>query len=312
MRSIGSSEFAYEKSKGKLLDLNIESTGVRSMLFTSVVDEHVDDAEDYNAPEGSRQTRQMRLGTSINLDSHITVSVHPSITPCDVMMSNMQKIGCAGAVLGDIERRRSAQYLPNDPDALVAFRIRSVEMFSLFNSMFINADTLISLQIFQSEYHPNSHQRGPAHTSGTKENLSIYGLLQGLACTPQGKLKLRQILLRPSLDLDLIKERQRTISFFLRTSNVEATSGLTKGLRKIKNMATSIALLRKGVDNPGRKVSVSNNVWATLQRFAGYSLQLRETLRGMVGAERIQIISRVCIAFPLYESFISHCSTTGG
>ena len=81
LRSIGSSEFAYEKSKEKLLNLNIESTGARSMLFTSVVDEHVDDAEEFNAPEGSRQTRQMRLGTSINLESHITVSVHHSITP---------------------------------------------------------------------------------------------------------------------------------------------------------------------------------------------------------------------------------------
>ena len=172
--------------------------------------------------------------------------------------------------------------------------------------MFINADTLISLQIFQSEYHPNSHQRGPAHTSGTKENLSIYGLLQGLACTPQGKLKLRQILLRPVLDLDLINDRQRTISFFLKTANVEATSSLTKGLRKIKNMAASVALLRKGVDNPGRKVTVANNVWASLQRFAGYSLQLRETLRGMADAEKIPIINKVTITFPLLQKFLSY------
>lgn len=160
--------------------------------------------------------------------------------------------------------------------------------------MFINADSLISLQILQSEYHPNSHQRGPtSSTCGAKESLSIYGLFQRLASTPQGRLKLRQIFLRPSLDLELIKARQMTISFFLRPGNVDAVSTLTKELRKIKNMAPSVALLRKGIDNPGRKVSVINNVWASLQRFASYTLQLIDTLRGMAGHEQIPIVQKV-------------------
>lgn len=168
-------------------------------------------------------------------------------------------------------------------------------MFSLFNSMFVNADTLVSLQILQSEYHPNSHQRGPtSSTSGAKESLSIYGLFQRLASTPQGKLKLRQIFLRPSLDLELIKGRQKTISFFLHPGNVEIVSTLTKSLKKIKNMTSSISLLRKGIDNPGRKVTVMNNVWASLQRFASHTLQLMEILRGMTGHEKILIIRKVC------------------
>ncbi|RYP27731.1 hypothetical protein DL767_007568 [Monosporascus sp. MG133] len=275
LRTLRSADFGYKSGRDKLLGLNIDTSDEQRMLFTSVADDQMDWVDEYNVGEGSKQGRLMKLGTSINLDSHIT-------------------IGCAGAVLGDIQRRRTAQYLPNDPDAQVAFRIRSVEMFSLFNSMFVNADTLVSLQILQSEFHPNSHQRGPANsTSGAKESLSVYGLFHHLACTPQGRLKLRQIFLRPSLDRDLIKERHKTISFFLRPGSADAVSGLQKRLRKIKNMMACVALLRKGIDNPGRKVSAMNNVWASLQLFAAHSLQLRDILRVMPCAEKISIIGKV-------------------
>lgn len=204
------------------------------------------------------------------------------------------QIGCAGAVLGDIQRRKTAQYLPDDPDALVAFSIRSVEMFTLFDSMFINADTMMSLQIIQSELHPNSQMRGPGKSaSGAKESLSVYGLFHFLACTPQGRQKLRRIFLRPSISMDLIMNRQQTISFFARPEHPETTAEINKNLRKIKDMRSVIANLRKGVDSPGRRVSVHNNVWATLQRFALYMLKTHEALRQMSGVERISLVGKV-------------------
>ncbi|CAJ2513306.1 Uu.00g014250.m01.CDS01 [Anthostomella pinea] len=269
LRNLNSADFRYDTGKDKLLGLDLEMAGRQSMLYTTVVDEGIVE-DDHGGQEGSRQGRLMRLGTSVNLDSQLTV-------------------GCAGAVLNDLHRRKTAQYLPNDPDALVAYKIRSVEMFSLFDFMFVNADTFASLQILQSEHHPNSHQQG-----GAKENLSVYGLFHHLASTPQGKLKLRQIFLRPSMDIDLINERQQTFSFFLRPGNAESLMNLGKYLRKVKNMKPVMALLRKGVDSPGRKISVNNHAWATLQRFAAYSLQLREMLRELQGAEKIVIIRKVC------------------
>ncbi|KAI2616425.1 muts domain V-domain-containing protein [Hypomontagnella submonticulosa] len=275
LRNLNSTDFRYDSGKGKLLGLNLETAGHQSVLFTSVVDDAVDGADGFDGQENSRQARSMRLGTSINLDSRLT-------------------IGCAGAVLGDLQRRKTIHYLPNDPDALVAFRIRSVEMFALFDSMFVNADTLVSLQILQSENHPNSHQRGPSNSaSGAKESLSVYGLFQHLARTPQGKLKLRQIFLRPSTDINLIYARQKTISFLLRPANTDALMQLSNELKKIKNMKSVVALLEKGVDIPGRKISITNNVWASLQRFAAYTLRLRDSLRTLPGSEKIEIIRQV-------------------
>ncbi|ORY66344.1 muts domain V-domain-containing protein [Pseudomassariella vexata] len=275
LRILKSADFRYESAKEKLLGLEIQTQGERSMLYASVTDEGVDAGDEYGEQQGSAQGSLMRLGTSVNLDSHAA-------------------IGCAGAILGELQRRRTVQYLPNDPDALVAFRIRSVEMFTLFDSMFINADALVSLQILRSELHPNSQMRGPDKSSlGAKESLSVYGLFHHLACTPQGKSKLRQIFLRPSIDMDVINSRQRTISFLLRPDHAEAVTELTKDLRKIKNMRKSISDLRKGVDNPGRKVSMTNNVWSILQRFALHALNIRSILGQMHGAERINAIGKV-------------------
>lgn len=167
-------------------------------------------------------------------------------------------------------------------------------MFSLFNSMFINADTIVALQIMQPEFHPNSHQRGVGgSSSGSKESLSIYGLFHRHARTKQGRSKLRQIFLRPSLDMELIQERQLAIALFSQPAHAEGVRTLSKSLAKVAHMNLCIGLLRRGVDNQGRKVSVNNNVWATLQRFAMFTLQIRELLRGMLETSSHPIIAKV-------------------
>jgi DNA mismatch repair protein MSH5 len=167
-------------------------------------------------------------------------------------------------------------------------------MFKLFDSMFVNADTLASLQILQSEFHPNSQMRGPdKSSSGAKESLSVYGLFHYLACTPQGKAKLRQIFLRPSLDISLIESRQQAISFFLRPDQSDNTIRLTQKLRKIKNIRMTIAFLQRGVDCPGKKASLASNVWLALQRFAYTILTLRDILAQMQNSENIPVVRKV-------------------
>ncbi|KAI1812738.1 muts domain V-domain-containing protein [Poronia punctata] len=274
LRTLNSTDFRYEPGKNRLRDLHLGMDGPQSMLYTSVVDDtslETDDLEN----QGSNQGHLMRLATSVNLDSRFT-------------------IGCAGAVLGDLQRRKTTQYLPNDPEALDPFGVQSVKMFSLFNSMFVNADTFASLQILQSEFHPNSHQRGPtASVSGAKESLSVYGLFCHLAVTPQGKLKLRRMFLQPSTDIDLIRERLRTIAFFTRPGHADTLVSLSKSLRGIKDMKSVLLLLRQGIDNPGRKISVANSVWAVIQKFAAYTLQLRESLRALPDGEKIGIVRKV-------------------
>ncbi|KAK8140447.1 hypothetical protein PG984_000513 [Apiospora sp. TS-2023a] len=274
LRTLKSVDFQYDAGIEKLLGVQSQVAASHGIRHGSMEDEMLHQY-DLEQEHGYSQESRMRLGTIINLESRLA-------------------IGCAGAVLGDLHRRRTTQYLPNDPDALVAFSVKSVAMFTLFDSMFVNADTMTSLQIIQPEYHPNSQMRGPdKSSSGAKENLSLYGLFHYLACTPQGKHKLRKIFMRPSIDADLIRTRQRTITFFLRPGNAETVMQLGQDLRKVKNMRATIAYLEKGVDSPGCNVSIRNGVWASLQRFALYALRIRDALAQMAAAETIPVIMRV-------------------
>ena len=66
----------------------------------------------------SRQGKLLRISGWINLDSKAS-------------------LGCVGAVLTYLQRRRSAEYLQDDPDAQQAYRVTSMEMFSLQGTMYV-------------------------------------------------------------------------------------------------------------------------------------------------------------------------------
>jgi len=195
-------------------------------------------------------------------------------------------------VLGDIDKRKAADYLPNDTDAAFAFRIRSLEMQALDDSMFVNADALASLQILQSESHPNMQTPGSGD-SAAKESLSVFGLFKFLASTPQGKACLRKLFLRPSIDMEVIEDRHRTIALLL---NLHATDSLVGIMKKISNVRNSLAFLRKGVYHPGAKVSMKKGVWATLQRFAAYALELRELVHQIHPSQDNALLAKVSVA----------------
>lgn len=146
------------------------------------------------------------------------------------------------------------------------FRITTLEMFSLRDTMFINADTLRSLGIIDTEVHPHSHNRGPNTNSGAKEGLSVYGLFHHLARTPQGKLLLRQCFLRPSLNIDVLDSRLNAVSIFSSLENTSVFDALVYNMKNIGNMRVMMVNLRKGVGGsiPGRN-GLSRSVWTSVR-----------------------------------------------
>lgn len=188
-------------------------------------------------------------------------------------------VGCAGAILSYLHRRRAVDFLPGDRAAASAFPVRSIEMFTLGARLFINADTLHSLQILQAENHPNAHNQGPTG-SGTKESLSVYGLFHHLARTPQGKQNLRKMFLWPRMDLEIIRERQSTIAVLLRPDNSGPLDTIVKSLKQIKNIRTVVIHLQKGISGMGGKGStVHRGVWASLRHFTYNTLKIAEAVR---------------------------------
>ena len=147
------------------------------------------------------------------------------------------------------------------------FRISTLGMFSLRETMFINADTLHSLQVVDAESHPNSHNRGPSSSSGSKEGLSVYGIFHHFAGTNQGRALLRQHFLRPSLNLDLINERLNTIGVFVLAENASALDLLVQNLKSIGNMRKMISNLEKGAAGSSKgEGGLPRSVWTSIRK----------------------------------------------
>lgn len=183
-------------------------------------------------------------------------------------------------------------------------------MFSLADIMFVNADTLSSLQIIQSESHPNSHMQGPnKSTSGSKESLSVFGLFYHLASTPQGRQQLRKMFLRPSIDMSVIEERLRTIGTLVNVENQPLLEDLRKSLKRVKDIRTVVIHLQKGAcGSSGRATAIKKGVWGSILSFSFHSLKILEALRGLAG-NKTSIASkvRITIASEL-QKLIQHLS----
>ncbi|KAK0730594.1 muts domain V-domain-containing protein [Lasiosphaeris hirsuta] len=222
LRHLASAEFDYDTAKDGLASINLASTP-----NPVEIDPPEEDAA--HCIGSSKHRNLMRLAETVNLDSHISIR-------------------CAGAVLSDINRRRAVEDSPPDAGAFPSFQITAIHMNT-------PADRML---ILQSEAHPNPQsQYSNSSESKAKESLSVYGLLQTLACTSQGKAKLRQMLFRPSTNLDLIDER---------------------GLN-------TKALLRY--------LSIRTGEWRALLRFSMVSSQLREALLALSGTSALTIFPRV-------------------
>ncbi|KAI5462940.1 muts domain V-domain-containing protein [Mariannaea sp. PMI_226] len=277
-------EFSTESAQERLVNLHSESLSQTQAIFSAATDNDLftgmGDNSDAMSPPESWIFRSLRCGGSVNLASLVSV-------------------GCAGAVLGDICRRRSAGFLPDGQTSGVLFRVHSLNMFSLSAYMFVGSDALLSLQVVQTELHPNGQVWGAnPNNEHAKESLSVYGLFHYLTCTPQGRTQLRKLFLRPVLDIGLIEERQRSIAALLRPENADSLSRITSCLRKIKNIRLTLAQVRKGIEYPTSNQSFHKGVWSTIQNFTTQTLSLREVVSSLKGCANIEIISKLLDNLP--------------
>lgn len=108
--------------------------------------------------------------------------------------------------------------------------------------------------------------QGPGNKSTTgKEGLSVYGIFRRFAYTPQGKARLKQLFFRPSLSLDVIRERHDFIGVFSRPDNMAALEKMTKALKNIKNLRPAMINLHKGISTgSGKTTGFKATVWESL------------------------------------------------
>ena len=121
-----SHDFAYDSSRRKLEDVlqSIDEYAQHQhgigpqMGFVAPGDDEAEQSSIVSLDPGlsARKGRTLKLSSIIDLESKISV-------------------GCAGAVLMYLQRRKAAAYLPREEQVATAFRVSSVEFFGLDNVM---------------------------------------------------------------------------------------------------------------------------------------------------------------------------------
>ncbi|CAG8165377.1 unnamed protein product [Penicillium nalgiovense] len=273
-------EFSYSNAESKLLALQISSMHEQRIRFF-VPQNGLAGPEEVDPEEMGFTLQEGRL-------LHISSSVD---------MENPVTIGCAGAILTYLQRRRATA--PSSLEEGNEYRIRALQMFNLRDTMWINSNTFASLQIIQSESHPNMFNQGPGKKSASgKEGLSVYGLFQHFAYTLQGRARLKQTFFRPSVDLNMIRERHDFIGVFSRPDNLATLDKMTKALKHIKNLRPVMVNLRKGISTGSAKITgFKTTVWASLLAFAFYSIDINDALREVSGAHILTLRSKALRVF---------------
>ncbi|KAG0305462.1 MutS protein msh5 [Dissophora globulifera] len=194
-------DFAFAVAKSKLISVCINAWRSRtrsSLRHGYTTSTHMDRAQDFSGMDETAQ-REALLQLSKTID-----------------LQSVESIGCAGAIISLLSRHGMSHRAAKGGRTTM---LLNVESFTL------------SLQIFENESHPSMH----SSIRGRKEGLSLFGVLNH-AKTPQGKYLLKQWLLRPSLDLNIIYARHQSVECFVRTENQPTVGQLVNCLSHVKNI----------------------------------------------------------------------------
>uniref|UniRef100_K1S1Q1 MutS-like protein 5 n=1 Tax=Magallana gigas TaxID=29159 RepID=K1S1Q1_MAGGI len=136
-----------------------------------------------------------------------------------ISFDNITTIRATGGLLKYLEKMRVGVELE---DASVRVPVMDLKVVTLDDQVSLDDTAFSALQIFQKEAHPSVYKIGQG---GAKEGLSLFGV-----CCDE------LWFLRPIRDIDVIKQRQDAIAFFVNPRNIEVFSTLTDCMKNIKNI----------------------------------------------------------------------------
>ncbi|XP_078316540.1 mutS protein homolog 5-like isoform X2 [Crassostrea virginica] len=146
-----------------------------------------------------------------------------------ISFDNITTIRATGGLLKYLEKMRIGVELE---EASVRVPVMDLKVFTLEDQVALDDTAFSALQIFQREAHPSVYKVGQG---GAKEGLSLFGILNRCK-SPIGSRKLRLWFLRPIRDLDVIRQRQDAVEFFVNPRNMEVVSTLTDCMKNIRNI----------------------------------------------------------------------------
>ncbi|KRZ32673.1 MutS -like protein 5, partial [Trichinella pseudospiralis] len=167
----------------------------------------------------------------------------------------------------------------------VAFCLRSFEV----NDMLVMDDNAYeSLQIFKKQFHPSVYKAG---RDGFKEGFAVCNR----CCSSVGAAKLRRWFLRPTRNLNKLKQRLDSIEILSCDSNFHFIQAIQKPLKQIKSVTAIFNRLRAAKVNPSDWISLYKTINACI--FVAEFLKNRKNLKVIlsemydISLEKLQKIS---------------------
>ncbi|KRY36909.1 MutS -like protein 5 [Trichinella spiralis] len=152
----------------------------------------------------------------------------------------------------------------------VAFCLRSFEV----NDMLVMDDNAYeSLQIFKKQFHPSVYKAG---RDGFKEGFGLYSVCNR-CCSSVGAAKLRRWFLRPTRNLNKLKQRLDSIEILSCDSNFHFIQAVQKPLKQIKSVTAIFNRLRAAKVNPSDWISLYKTINACI--FVAEFLKNRKNLK---------------------------------
>ncbi|KRZ78056.1 MutS -like protein 5 [Trichinella papuae] len=170
----------------------------------------------------------------------------------------------------------------------VAFCLRSFEV----NDMLVMDDNAYeSLQIFKKQFHPSVYKAG---RDGFKEGFGLFSVCNR-CCSSVGAAKLRRWFLRPTRNLNKLKQRLDSIEILSCDSNFHFLQAIQKPLKQIKSVTAIFNRLRAAKVNPSDWISLYKTINACI--FVAEFLKNRKNLKIIlsemydISLEKLQKIS---------------------
>lgn len=193
-----------------------------------------------------------------------------------------------------MSRQESANTATSRHQRALSSLISNIKTFSLPSYVSINAESLRSLQILASETQSNHNIYALDQSSDiSKSSFTLFGLFGNFISTPQGRVHLCKLILRPISAIEDIQRRQEAVSMLLHPENRDKTQHTIRMLRKVRNICVPLDSLRRGVDCSASNHTLGKSVWKSIQGFTSYVLRLRETVMTLVCPKTIPIVVKV-------------------
>lgn len=155
-----------------------------------------------------------------------------------INLAATQQVCAAGALLEIMHREGylSTSHSADLVDMPAALSIDGFSEISLDGFLKVDCASMHALQIFQEDRHPSAMGIGQS-----KEGFSVYGMLN-TCVSSMGRKLLRLWFLRPIINLDVLKQRQDAIQFFLHAPDV--IKSVKTVLRKTKDVTQLLRRLQ--------------------------------------------------------------------